>query len=193
MRPWRINPDALSWLEKRDSPRALAWVHAQNERTNTALTREPIYRKLYQAALTFTTARIASRVRMPRWMARCVMVGYTTFWQDEGHPHGIWRRARLRSYLSPLPKWETLLDIDQLLKAEGHEWIVYPATSPCLAPNFDRCMLQLSEWGGSDRWPTENLTFGRRRSWKEGLRFGGQNDNRRLAGREYATCRNRLG
>ncbi|KAK0358643.1 hypothetical protein LTR94_034573, partial [Friedmanniomyces endolithicus] len=45
------------------------------------------------------------------------------------------------------PRWETLLDIDALAKAEGRDWVFKGAD--CLAPDETRCLINLSD-GGKD-------------------------------------------
>jgi prolyl oligopeptidase len=69
------------------------------------------------------------------------------FWQDADHVRGIWRKSTLPSYLSDSPVWETVLDIDALAKSEDKNW-VYKGLD-CLAPNYERCIINLSD-GGKD-------------------------------------------
>jgi prolyl oligopeptidase len=44
---------------------------------------------------------------------------YYNFWKDKQHERGLWRRTTLAEYRKPQPKWETVLDLDALNKAEG--------------------------------------------------------------------------
>jgi prolyl oligopeptidase len=69
------------------------------------------------------------------------------FWKDEQHERGIWRRTSLASYRTAKPEWETVLDIDALVKAENTLWVFHGAN--CLAPEYRHCMISLSR-GGSD-------------------------------------------
>jgi len=69
------------------------------------------------------------------------------FWQDDKHVKGIWRMTTLDSYRTDNPGWETLLDIDKLAEIEGKSW-VYKGVG-CLAPDYNRCIVSLSE-GGKD-------------------------------------------
>jgi len=69
------------------------------------------------------------------------------FWQDANHIRGIWRKSTLDSYLSDIPKWETVLDFDKLSKEEGKNW-VYKGNN-CLSPDYDLCIVNLSD-GGKD-------------------------------------------
>ena len=69
------------------------------------------------------------------------------FWQDDEHVRGVWRKSTLESYLSDSPVWETVLDIDALAEKEGKNW-VYKGNN-CLAPNYELCIVNLSD-GGKD-------------------------------------------
>ncbi|MGZ5429761.1 MAG: prolyl oligopeptidase family serine peptidase, partial [Thermoanaerobaculia bacterium] len=59
----------------------------------------------------------------------------------------MWRRTTLPSYRAAAPRWETVLDVDALAKADGKPWVFHGAT--CLAPAYERCMISLAP-GGSD-------------------------------------------
>ncbi|MBX9461194.1 MAG: prolyl oligopeptidase family serine peptidase, partial [Brevundimonas sp.] len=73
--------------------------------------------------------------------------GIGNFWQDAANPKGIWRRTTLDSYRSDATRWETLIDVDALAKAEGRDWVWKGAD--CLAPDETRCLVNLSD-GGKD-------------------------------------------
>ena len=79
--------------------------------------------------------------------SRSVTVSLHNFWQDPDHLKGIVRRTSLASYRTADPKWETVLDIDALSKAEGKSWVY--GGMQCLAPDERRCIVTLSE-GGKD-------------------------------------------
>ncbi|MCF8210693.1 MAG: S9 family peptidase, partial [Rhodoferax sp.] len=68
-------------------------------------------------------------------------------WMDENNQRGLWRRTTLNDFKNPNPKWETVLDIDALGKAEKQSWVWGGAN--CLAPAYQRCLVSLSP-GGSD-------------------------------------------
>src|SRR3546814_15544275 len=72
---------------------------------------------------------------------------YYNFWQDAQYERGIWRRTTLDEYRKDEPKWETLLDLDALNKAEGENWVWHGAD--CLRPDYERCLVALSR-GGAD-------------------------------------------
>ncbi|MEZ5938764.1 MAG: hypothetical protein R3C52_11170 [Hyphomonadaceae bacterium] len=129
------------WLEEVEGEQALAWVHGQNERTLGVLQSDPRYQGYYDAALQIAT----SKARIPYGSIRD---GYVyNFWQDTDHERGLWRRTTPESYATANPDWETLLDIDALSAAEGANW-VYKGVD-CLAPDYTRCLVSLSN-GGKD-------------------------------------------
>jgi len=49
---------------------------------------------------------------------RCTLAPYPpipcSFWKDENHVQGIWRKVTLDSYRSASPAWETVIDVDAL-------------------------------------------------------------------------------
>ncbi|MGZ3403986.1 MAG: prolyl oligopeptidase family serine peptidase [Phenylobacterium sp.] len=133
--------DPFLWLEDIESPRALAWVEGQNAKSHVRLEEDPRYEVFRKEALAIFTAK--DRIAMPRFRAG----GVDNFWQDGTHIHGIWRHTTLASYKTADPKWETLLDLDALSKAEGKNWIWKGAN--CLKPAQTLCLVHLSN-GGSD-------------------------------------------
>lgn len=133
--------DPRIWLEEVEGERALEWVEGQNERTFARLREDPRYNELYEQAL----AIYQSEDRIPYG---AYYGGYVwNFWQDADNTHGLWRRTTLESYLSDAPEWDVILDLDALSETEGRNWVWRGAN--CLAPDYDRCMLTLSD-GGSD-------------------------------------------
>src|SRR5262249_1934887 len=63
---------------------------------------------------------------------------------DAGHVRGIWRRATLASYATGHPRWDTILDIDALSRAENANWVFEGANCE---PSGARCMISLSNGG----------------------------------------------
>ena len=56
---------------------------------------------------------------------------YYNLWRDAEHPRGLWRRTKtLDEYRSPAPRWETVLDVDALGKAEKESWVFQGARVP---------------------------------------------------------------
>ncbi|WP_328598441.1 prolyl oligopeptidase family serine peptidase [Pontixanthobacter aestiaquae] len=133
--------DPFIWLEEARSEEALAWVRAENERTNSMLATDPRFEKLKGDAL----AILDSEDRVP--YVGFSKFGLVNFWQDKENPKGILRRTTRESYKTDDPEWETILDVDALAAAEGKEW-VYKGSS-CLPPDGRMCMIALSD-GGKD-------------------------------------------
>ena len=84
-------------------------------------------------------ARIPAIVKRGEW--------FYNFWQDEKNVRGVWRRTTMAEYRKAEPKWETVLDLDQLARDEKENWVWKGAT--CLYPSYERCLLNLSR-GGAD-------------------------------------------
>ncbi|MFC6621849.1 prolyl oligopeptidase family serine peptidase [Novosphingobium panipatense] len=133
--------DSLIWLEDLDSARSMEWVKSHNATTEQRLQADPRYQRFYNEALAIMGAK--DRIPAPRFLNGQIY----NFWQDEQHLRGIWRRTTLADYRSAEPKWETVLDIDALGKAEGKSWVFKGAS--CLEPEQRRCLISLSN-GGED-------------------------------------------
>jgi len=136
-----VNDDPYIWLEEKDSPRAMAWVEAHNAKTVATLEADPRYKPFYDQALALATAE--DRVPMPAFRNG----GIFNFWQDGEHLRGLWRRTTLADYRRAEPRWQTVLDVDALGKAEGKSWVWKGAN--CLQPEERLCMVSLSD-GGED-------------------------------------------
>ncbi|WP_043833697.1 prolyl oligopeptidase family serine peptidase [Muricoccus aerilatus] len=140
-RPTLATPDddPWLWLEEVEGERALAWVDGQNATTLARLAdarfeaeREAVRRVLDRPdKLPFVTRR-------GEWLYN--------FWQDAGHPRGLWRRASLESYRDPEPDWDVLLDLDALAREEGEDWVWSGAAT--LPGSHDLAILRLSRGGG---------------------------------------------
>ncbi|PZU52676.1 MAG: S9 family peptidase [Brevundimonas sp.] len=128
-------------LEQVDGAEAMAFVAEENRKSLAALTGDPRYETFRREAEAILTAE--DRIPMPSFLGD----GVGNFWQDAANPKGVWRRTTLDSYRTAQPRWETLLDIDALAKAEGRDWVFKGAD--CLAPDETRCLINLSD-GGKD-------------------------------------------
>ena len=135
------SPDPLQWLEDIESPRALDWVKAHDEKTLGALQADPRYKSVEADARAVLLA--ADRIPAPELRGRWIY----NFWQDPKSVRGVWRRATPEEYRKPEPLWETVLDLDALAAAEGENWVWKGAD--CLQPEQSRCLLTLSR-GGKD-------------------------------------------
>ncbi|WP_265530394.1 prolyl oligopeptidase family serine peptidase [Sphingomicrobium marinum] len=133
--------DPFIWLEDARSDEALAWVSAENEKTEAALFTDPRFEELRKDAYDILTAddRVPGVSIWPQ--------GLMNFWQDDENPKGLVRFTTMESYRTDDPDWDVVLDIDALAKAEGREW-VYRGLN-CLPPERKYCLLALSD-GGKD-------------------------------------------
>jgi prolyl oligopeptidase len=132
--------DPWLFLEEVDGERALAWVHAQNERTRAGLGSLPGFDALYRDAL----AALDSTSRVPSLTFRGPYL--YNLWRSEEHPRGIFRRTTLDSLRTGSPSWTTVLDVDELARREGTPWVFAGMT--CLPPDHRRCLVSLSPGGG---------------------------------------------
>ena len=120
-------------LEQVNGAEAMAFVRAENERSLAALTGDPRYETFRQEAEAILTA--TDRIPSPSFLGH----GIGNFWQDAANPKGVWRRTTLDSYRAADTRWETLIDLDALSRAEGKDWVWKGAS--CLAPD---CLLYTS-------------------------------------------------
>lgn len=132
--------DPYQWLEEVTSPRALAFVEEANARTRALLEARPEYAAVRAETLEVLDAkeRIPYVVARGRWLYN--------FWRDAANPRGLWRRTTLDDYRGAQPTWEIVLDLDALAKAEHENWVWHGAK--CLAPTYEKCVIELSRGGG---------------------------------------------
>ena len=138
--PGQADNDHL-YLEEVLGEEALEEVKSWNASTLKRLTADPLFEQMNAEALEI----LNSKDKIPYVSYRGGEVH--NFWQDATHVRGIWRKSTLESYLSDNPVWETVLDIDALAEKEGKNW-VYKGND-CLYPNYEHCILNLSD-GGKD-------------------------------------------
>jgi prolyl oligopeptidase len=133
--------DPYQWLEEVEAPRALDWVKDKNKTTLSVLEAAPNFEKYRNQA--FAILNDKRRIAYGNILGNEV----TNFWQDEKSVRGGWRKADIKSYLSGIPAWKTLLDMDALAAAEGKNWVWKGAD--CRAPDYRYCLVSLSN-GGKD-------------------------------------------
>lgn len=133
--------DAYLWLEEVEGTKALQYVEAENNKTLTELKKSPVFKSLEAEA----TQIILAKDRVPQ--VEMIRGELYNFWQDEKHVRGILRKTTLESYKSANPKWEVILDLDALAKAENENWVWRGSSE--LPPHFERTLIQLSR-GGKD-------------------------------------------
>ncbi|WP_312735266.1 prolyl oligopeptidase family serine peptidase [Brevundimonas sp.] len=149
-------------LEQVDGAEAMAFVAEENRKSLAALTGDPRYETFRSEAQAILTA--TDRIPMPSFLGD----GIGNFWQDATNPKGVWRRTTLDSYRTATPRWETLLDIDALSKAEGRDWVFKGAD--CLSPDETRCLISLSD-GGKDAVVVREFDLTTKRFVDDGFRL----------------------
>ena len=144
--------DPYLWLEQVESPRALAWVRAENERTLKPLLTNPHYQSFLDQALALAQAN--DRIPTPEFLGGQIY----NLWQDASHVQGIWRHASVDAYRAASPAWQTVIDVDALGRAEHHVWVWKADT--CDHPADRSCLISLSE-GGEDAVTTREFDLSR--------------------------------
>jgi len=134
-------PDKYTWLEDINGERPMAWVKAEDARTAAVIEKDPHFAPLEADALKV----LESPERLPDPEFRHGMV--YNMWRDAEHERGIERRTSLKDFLTPDPKWETVLDYDALAKSDKQSWVGHGLN--CLSPDNELCMVALSA-GGED-------------------------------------------
>ena len=133
--------DPFQWLEDVGGEKALAWARQHDAKTTAVLEARPEYKPIYKRTLEILDSK--EKIPTPELLGEAVY----NFWKDDAHERGLWRRTSLASYRAAAPRWETVLDVDALAKADGKAWVFHGAN--CLPPAYARCMISLSP-GGSD-------------------------------------------
>jgi prolyl oligopeptidase len=132
--------DPFAYLEDIHGARAMAWVEKQNRRTAAVLETDPRFEPFRKEALAIFTAK--DRIPIPGFLGDQI----DNLWQDETHPHGLWRVTTAKDYRADNPHWRTLINLDALSKTEGRSLFFKGAS--CLAPEDRLCLVRLSEGGG---------------------------------------------
>lgn len=147
-------PDRYIWLENVNSPRAMAWVRAEDGRAARVLEADPRFGTLQTEAL--KVMEDPNRLPMPQLRGKDVY----NFWRDKNNVHGLLRRTSVGDYSSDDPRWQTVLDIDALGRQEKTDWVFHGLN--CLYPGDRYCMVDLSV-GGEDASTSRefNLRAGR--------------------------------
>ena len=157
--PAASDADAYQWLEDVGGDKQLAWVRERNAKSEGELASTPEFKALEGEILAIldSDAKIPGVYKQGEW--------FYNFWQDKANPRGIWRRTTLAEYRKSSPKWETVLDIDALNKAENENWVWHGAN--CLRPAYSRCLVALSR-GGADADVTREFDIDSRQWVKDG-------------------------
>jgi prolyl oligopeptidase len=137
--PAKPPADTYVWLEDVHGKKQLDWVRGANKAALTTLKADARYKSNYDSILAVLDApdRIAYA---------SLRKGFAyNYWQDARNPKGLWRRTSVADYQRANPKWEVLLDVDALAKAEKENWVFKGALC---SPGQNRCLIQLSRGGG---------------------------------------------
>jgi prolyl oligopeptidase len=133
--------DPYQWLEDINGAKPLAQVKEWNAETAAKLTAVPGYEEHRQRALAILND--PANLVVPTDVIGDRVLNH---WVDAAHPRGLWRVASLASFASGKPDWRVLIDVDALGKKEDKSWVWEGAK--CLAPAYERCLVQLSPGGG---------------------------------------------
>ncbi|UJF23561.1 prolyl oligopeptidase family serine peptidase [Shewanella sp. OMA3-2] len=131
----------FQWLEEVEGKKPLAWVTEKNAHSAAAIKSYEGFETLVDNSL----AILNSKDRIP-YAERKGEYLYN-FWKDENHTRGIYRRTSLTEYVKDVPKWETVLDIDAIAKADDVSWVFKGIN--CRTPDNTLCFVSLSR-GGAD-------------------------------------------
>ncbi|OBK15094.1 prolyl oligopeptidase [Mycobacterium asiaticum] len=132
--------DPYLWLEDVTGEEALDWVRARNEPTKAEFCDDEFERMRAEALEVLDTdARIPYVRRRGDYLY--------DFWRDGTNPRGLWRRTTLDSYRTDAPEWDVLIDVDELGRTDGNNWVW--AGADVLEPELTRALVSLSP-GGSD-------------------------------------------
>ncbi len=155
-----VSDDPFAWLEDVTGEKSLDWVRARNKVSQGALEADPEFAKLNADLL----AILDSDARIPMVSKRGEY--YYNFWRDKENPRGLWRRTTLAEYEKPEPKWDVILDLDALAKAENENWVWDGAQ--LLRPNFTRALVSLSR-GGADAQVSREFNMEQRKFVDDGF------------------------
>jgi prolyl oligopeptidase len=133
--------DPYLWLEGVTGEKPLQWVKERNADSTAALTKREGFDEVRDRLLKI----LDSKDRIP-FVSKSGEF-YYNFWRDDKNKRGLWRRTTLEEYRKPNPKWETVLDLDQLGEKEKENWVWKGAEFR--RPECDRCLISLSR-GGAD-------------------------------------------
>ena len=131
--------DENLWLENIHGEAPLKWAAEQSEATRARFA-SPEFEELSGRILEV----IDSEDRIP--IVRRRGAHYYNFWRDREHPRGLWRRTTLESYRAADTDWELLLDVDELGRHEGPQWVFSGAK--LLPHDYTRALVALSSDGG---------------------------------------------
>ena len=137
----QLPEDKYLWLEDTSNPQTMEWVKAENAKTMAHFEADPQFATYDTDALNI--------LNDPDKLAVPALHGDWVYnqWKDAQHLRGLLRRTTLADYLADDPKWQPVLDIDELNRAENAKWVMRGVD--CLYPGDEYCVALLSN-GGED-------------------------------------------
>jgi prolyl oligopeptidase len=152
--------DPFQWLEDVTGDKAIEWVKARNAMSQARMEADPSFNALREDLL----AILDSDARIPFVSKQGEF--YYNFWRDKKNERGLWRRTTLEQYKTPDPKWDIILDLDALGKAENENWVWKGAS--LLRPDYKRALITLSR-GGADADVDREFDMEKREFVKDGF------------------------
>jgi prolyl oligopeptidase len=152
--------DPFVWLEDVTGDKAIDWVKARNAKSQAVMEADPRFNELREDLL----AILDSDARIPFVSKQGDF--YYNFWRDKKNERGLWRRTTLDQYKQKDPKWEVILDLDALGKAEKENWVWKGAS--LLRPDYQRALVTLSR-GGADADVTREFDMATRQFVTDGF------------------------
>jgi prolyl oligopeptidase len=147
-----MSDDPYLWLENIDGEEALDWVRERNDATIAAL-EDDDFRRMRAEALEV----LDTDTRIPYVRRRGPYL--YNFWRDATNPRGLWRRTTLESYRTEEPDWDVIVDVDELARADGENWVW--AGADVIEPDHTLALVSLSR-GGSDASVVREFDMGAR-------------------------------
>lgn len=132
--------DPYQWLENVEGEKALDWVRTNNAQTDESLGKDSLYQEIYADALDALNSqgKLPQIEQMGDWVY--------SLKKNAEHPRGVYQRAHITTFRSGKPKWTPVLDIDEMSKREGINWVL--SAMDCLQPAYQMCLVSLSPGGG---------------------------------------------
>lgn len=152
--------DPYLWLEEVDGEESLRFVHSENERTLNHFRQSPIFASVENDIRTVLLAKD----RIPNVELKNGEL--YNFWQDEKSIRGVWRKTTIDSYKTGHPKWDALLDLDDLANMENENWVWRGAR--ILKPGYEVALIFLSR-GGKDATVMREFNLKTRTFVKDGF------------------------
>jgi prolyl oligopeptidase len=152
--------DPYLWLEEVEGSKSLEFAKSENALTLNHFKSNPLFKTIEaeNRKIFFAKDRVPG--------VSLVNGELFNFWQDEKHVRGIWRKTTIESYQTANPKWEVILDLDEVAKSEKENWVW--KGSAFRKPKYDRALIHLSR-GGKDASVTREFDVKTKSFIKDGF------------------------